>query len=276
MYCPTASGQGDPHYATFDRRYYTFNGNGDFTTLEVLPRDSDVPIFSLQGRLGRVSFWGVTTHLGLAFGQPDLAFHVSESGTGIYYHTLCKLLSVVIVNLQFGMAPGFRVFQTKPEPATEITGQLQNGQPWEDATGDAVLTRSGNSLTVAFYKSGITISGNVNPRGSEYQMNFQVRVPQSFSGRTRGLLGNLDGNPTNDFYRKGQTNPLPNGISERDLYFHLITCKTRMHVIVSPVFDSVFFFQGESVEMRVSSSTLAAVNVRSLKMLTLFHFSLVN
>jgi hypothetical protein len=123
------------------------------------------------------------------------------------------------------MSPGFRVFQTKPEPGVEITGLLPNGQPWEVETGEAVLTRNGNSLTAAFYKSGITISGQVNPRGREYQMNFQVRVPRSFSGRTRGYLGNLDGNSGNDFYRKGETNPLPNGISERDLYFHLLTCK---------------------------------------------------
>lgn len=74
----TATGYGDPHYTTFDGRYYTFNGDGDFTLLEVLPEDSDIPVFTLQGRLGRVSFWGVTTHLGLAFGQPNAAFQVSH------------------------------------------------------------------------------------------------------------------------------------------------------------------------------------------------------
>ena len=74
----TGSGSGDPHYITFDRRPYTFNGNGDFTVLEVLPEDSDVPVFTLQGRLGRTSFFRrtATTHLGLAFGQPNVAFHV--------------------------------------------------------------------------------------------------------------------------------------------------------------------------------------------------------
>ena len=82
-----ASGSGDPHYTTFDGRYYTFNGDGDFTLLEILPENREEnteentekkePVFTLQGRLGRVSFWGVTTHLGLAFGQPNLAFHVS-------------------------------------------------------------------------------------------------------------------------------------------------------------------------------------------------------
>ena len=50
--------------------------------LEVLPKtglsDSEVPIFTLQGRLGFVSFWPrVTTHLELAFGDSNAAFHVS-------------------------------------------------------------------------------------------------------------------------------------------------------------------------------------------------------
>ena len=116
------------------------------------------------------------------------------------------------------------MFQTKPE-SKEITGELQHGQPWEDATGEAILTRSGNSLSVAYIKSGITLSGQVNPRGNEYQMNFQVRVPRTFSERTRGFLGNLDGNSGNDLYEKGDTNPLPNSISERDLYHKLISCK---------------------------------------------------
>ena len=66
--------------------------------------------------------------------------------------------------MQFGSVPGFRVFQMKPDTA-EITGQLRNGrQSWEDATGNAVLTRSDNSLAAAFYRVvgaciHVTVSG---------------------------------------------------------------------------------------------------------------------
>ena len=70
------SGSGDPHYFTFDRRYHTFNGFGEFTLLEALQEGNDTPIYNLQGRLGRVSFWSVTTHLGFAFGHQRLAFQV--------------------------------------------------------------------------------------------------------------------------------------------------------------------------------------------------------
>lgn len=123
------------------------------------------------------------------------------------------------------MAPGFRVFQTKPGPGTEITTQLQDGQPWEDATGEAELTRDGDSLNVTFYKSGLILSGQIMSIGLGYYMDYTMQVPNSFSGRTRGLLGNMDGNPANDFYRKGETTPLPDAISERDLFSDLLTCK---------------------------------------------------
>lgn len=73
-----ARGSGDPHYRTFDGRSYTFNGFGEFILMEALSDDDDTPVFTLQGRTGMVSFWRVTTHLALAFGHSDLAFHVSS------------------------------------------------------------------------------------------------------------------------------------------------------------------------------------------------------
>ena len=123
------------------------------------------------------------------------------------------------------MVPGFRVFQTKPGPPQEITELLVNGQPWYDEEGRAVLIRSGNQLTASFFDSGIALIAHVYPFGGEYYMNFQLQVPLSYSGRTQGMLGNLDGDPTNDFYRRGETIPLPNSISERDLLEEFKTCE---------------------------------------------------
>ena len=77
--CTKATGSGDPHYTTFDGRYYTINGFGEFVLLEALIESTDIPAFTLQGRLGMVSFWQVTTHIALSFGIPSLAFHVSMS-----------------------------------------------------------------------------------------------------------------------------------------------------------------------------------------------------
>ena len=73
-----AIGWGDPHYTTFDNRSYDFNDRGEYVLLEVLPTSGDMPVFTLQGRM-EPSMWPATTHRGLAFGRPELAFHVSAN-----------------------------------------------------------------------------------------------------------------------------------------------------------------------------------------------------
>ena len=64
---------------TFDADYqwFTFNGRGDYVIMEALD-ESDAPVFTLQGRLDRISQWSVTTHQALAFGHSNFAFHVSS------------------------------------------------------------------------------------------------------------------------------------------------------------------------------------------------------
>lgn len=122
------------------------------------------------------------------------------------------------------------MWQTEPGTAVEITQDLAEGQVWFDSTKNSSLRRNGNQLTAAFFESGVVVIANVYPHGNEYYINFQIRVPQlAFSGRTRGLLGNLDGDPTNDFYRRGSTTPLSNTLSERSLMDHLLTCKCHYH-----------------------------------------------
>ena len=73
----TGSGTGDPHYWTADRVYHTFNGRGDFTSLEIRNDEGTID-FALQGRLGNVRAWRITTHQGIAFGNDELAFRVSS------------------------------------------------------------------------------------------------------------------------------------------------------------------------------------------------------
>ena len=75
---PTGIGWGDPHYTTFDGEKYDFQGLGDFVLLDVLPANGTMPVFTIQGVLGRPTGWShVTGHIGLAFGNQNLAFQVS-------------------------------------------------------------------------------------------------------------------------------------------------------------------------------------------------------
>lgn len=141
--------------------------------------------------------------------------------------------------MQFGMLPDFRVFQTRPGPSTEITSDLMEGQPWIDPTREAVITvLDVNRYEVAFYGCGIIIvvyspysfSG---PTGEFFNyIQYTLKVPRTFSERTRGFFGNLDGDSTNELYRKGNTTALPNGLTDREIYNDLLTCK--MTIICIP------------------------------------------
>ncbi len=73
------SGTGDPHFTTLDGKYYHFQGEGDFVTLELLPfRPNNPPELILQGRHKVLPMWeGASWHVAIAFGRPDLAFQVS-------------------------------------------------------------------------------------------------------------------------------------------------------------------------------------------------------
>ena len=134
------------------------------------------------------------------------------------------------------MAPGFRVFRTKPGPAQEITDQIKlNGEVWYDPTNEAALLRKGNELTAIFFQSGIVVVAQVNPVGNEYYMNFRIQVPQIYSGNLQGMLGNFDGDSTNDFYRRGESSPLPNTISERELFEEFKTCKLLIDHIYTKI-----------------------------------------
>ena len=123
------------------------------------------------------------------------------------------------------MSPGFRVWQTNPGNPVEITEDLKDGRVWLDSTRKSSLRRFGNQLTAAFFESGVVVIATAHPYQNEYYINFQIRIPTvEFSGRTKGFLGNFDGDKTNDFYRRGSTTPLSNSISEKQLLGHLLTC----------------------------------------------------
>ena len=64
------AGHGDPHYRTMDGQSYTFAAAGEFTLLDITS-NQNIPIFTLQGRLGPVG-WPATVTKSIAFGIPNV------------------------------------------------------------------------------------------------------------------------------------------------------------------------------------------------------------
>ena len=109
----------------------------------------------------------------------------------------------------------------------ELTAQLLDGGTLE-FSDKAKLYRTGNTITVAFYEPGVAISceGTIVPT-QIYIWGCHVKIPRSFFGRARGLLGNFDGDTTNEFFRREGTTlvQLSNDLSQSQRYPHLNTCK---------------------------------------------------
>ena len=54
-----------------DGEIYTFDGTGEFTLLDIRS-NQNIPIFTLQGRLGSANNWRATTTKSIAFGIPNV------------------------------------------------------------------------------------------------------------------------------------------------------------------------------------------------------------
>ncbi len=132
---------------------------------------------------------------------------------------------------------GFRLFQTRPV-SKEITGLLQNWVPNELFEGQILFTRHNDYLFVSHYKSGVNFwaAVRISPRG-RYYLDYEVRVPKIYQQKTRGLMGNLDGNSGNDFYQRvyadpmtGRTTddliPISNSFTNAQLSAPLSSCKS--------------------------------------------------
>ena len=115
---------------------------------------------------------------------------------------------------------GFRVHQTWSNQSEDITSQLQIGQTWRDATGNAELTRRNSvTLDVAFLESSVALE--ISNHGT--YLNFRVFVPKIYIERTQGFLGNNDGNRNNEFHTRQNTNPIPNINTDQQIFPHLET-----------------------------------------------------
>ena len=89
-------GQGDPHYKTFDNRYYDFHGNGEYVHVELLDTNGNVS-YHVQVKTGFIPAWnsfGVSGHQSVAFGSPSNpqeGFQVKDKMIRVYTNsTICR------------------------------------------------------------------------------------------------------------------------------------------------------------------------------------------
>ncbi|XP_076455831.1 uncharacterized protein LOC143290354 [Babylonia areolata] len=190
--CQTANitqsmGTGDPHITTLDGRTFSFNGIGEYVYLRF-----SQPTFELQTRTCAAT---------------------NKAGNPVAASVFCAFAAK-------GSSSSFQVEMTRNKTGMNVyvdkqdmTLSFQQEQSFNrTAQGLYVWAKSSTSLGAQF-DGGIGITISVKNRQLTIQIDLQL--PASHSTPT-GLLGNMNGDPTDDFiFRNGTV--LPNVTSESDL-----------------------------------------------------------
>lgn len=163
-------GSGDPHFLTLDDLSYTFNGYGEYTLL-----DMPASQFTIQVR------------------------------TAPLFDASNKLTDGTVFKA-FAVQDGYETIQLEIDIFNDIL-IYYNGKI-VDLNETEILVYHRLTLIITesgyFIKSSTQINMEVQITPERNALSIICHVPKLFNGKTRGLLGNFDGDPNNDFM-------LPNG-----------------------------------------------------------------
>ena len=187
---------GDPHIVSLDGYQYTFNGKGEYVLLETTDRSLE-----FQGRMVPAK---------------------DENGTFIQ----ATVFSAVAIRLS-----GSDTIQLEVENSSNITVSV-NGDfidftavTVQDFKEVRISERVNNTYLVTFTE-GITLEVKAE---NEFLSLIKISLPRSLNGRTRGLLGNFNGNPSDDLVPRNKTvlDSLLTNSSLEDIHnLFGITCKS--------------------------------------------------
>ena len=178
---------GDPHIVSLDGYQYTFNGKGEYVLLETTDKSLE-----FQGRMVPAK---------------------DENGTFIQ----ATVFSAVAIRLS-----GSDTIQLEVENSSNIT-VLVNGDfidftavTVQDFKEVRISERVNNTYLVTFTE-GVTLEVKAE---NEFLSLIKISLPRSLNGRTRGLLGNFNGNPSDDLVPRNKTvlDSLPTNSSLEDIH----------------------------------------------------------
>ena len=90
-----------------------------------------------------------------------------------------------------------------------------------------IFQNEDSSITCAM----ATIGFGVTISSTEGAMSFVLQVPASWKSYTKGLLGNFNGNKSDDFIPRGSKAAISGGESDRNVHFKFAqTCKSKSNL----------------------------------------------
>jgi hypothetical protein len=187
---------GDPHFVTFDNANYTFNGLGEYVLAQTVPSSSST--FTIQCRTASAGSGSGATVL--------VAFAMQLNGGDVVeldYNPIANAINIFVNghNITDDM-----LSHNESTSTSELESEPANGGPPYDVSVE------NGSVTVT-YNIGLSIKVSVG----YLSLSTQFSLPSDFSALFTGLLGNLDGDPLNDYVMRNGTMLAANS-SQAQLY----------------------------------------------------------
>ena len=105
-----------------------------------------------------------------------------------------------------------------------INSLLQDANSTYSNENVEIFQNEDNSITCAMP----TIGFGITVSSSEGAMSFVLQVPASWKSYTKGLLGNFNGNKSDDFIPRGSKTAISCNETDRNIHFKFAqTCKSK-------------------------------------------------
>ncbi|KAL3837566.1 hypothetical protein ACJMK2_022914, partial [Sinanodonta woodiana] len=190
---------GDPHIETLDKKKFTFNGWGEYTLVSLNTTNTTFTLQSRTARAMKADGNNTDATIFSAFAAKDniganIHVELNETKNGLIVYAKSNENASSFDDFTTDFADMTREFNVQDEYLS--------------------LSRDDASKTfTAVFSSGISLNISVVVQ----MLSVSVVLPIEFKGWPKGLLGNFDGNPDNDFLCPNGTT-LPSNISERDIF----------------------------------------------------------